>query len=114
MAGSSIPSARAAATECASVRPAGAIWDPLVAYAIPTSSACAGVAAASAIGHVAGSRTTAVTHSTLLPVRYSGSLLPIPCTKVSTALLPADVLPRIILAIRQAIPASRAAVLIRE
>ena len=80
----------------------------------PAASASAGVAAARAIGHVAGSGTTAITHSTLLPVRYSGALLPISCTKISTALLPADVLPRIVLAIRQAIPTSRAAVLISQ
>lgn len=114
MAGSSIPSARSAATECASVRPAGTIRDPLVPYAVPAASASAGVAAARAIGHVASSGTTAITHSTLLTVRYSGALLPISCTKISTALLPADVLPRIVLAIRQAIPTSRAAVLISQ
>ena len=111
MTGSSISAARPAAAEGAAVIPAGTTRDTLVADAVPAAK----IAAAAAIGYItrAGTGSATVPQTTLLAVRYSRPLLAIARAqvptalravtsgKISIALLPADVLPGIILPIGQ-------------
>ena len=116
MTGASVSATRATAAERAAVARAWVIRDPLIAYAI---SAATEISAALAIGYVTRTGAGGATipqPSALLPIAWSvagllaisaaakvPTLLAISAAKIALSLLPAKVLPGIVLAIGQRI-----------